>query len=105
MSEIKTICVYCGSGPGADPAFVEAARKFGKILAEDRVSLVFGGGSVGLMGALANAVLDYGGHVTGIIPEFLTAREHAFTRAPEILVTADMHERKRLMFDRADAFV
>jgi uncharacterized protein (TIGR00730 family) len=105
MSEIRSICVYCGSGPGADPGFVEAARKFGQILAENRIGLVFGGGSIGLMGALANAVLDHGGHVTGIIPEFLTARERAFTRAPEIIVTADMHARKRLMFERADAFV
>jgi uncharacterized protein (TIGR00730 family) len=105
MSEIRSICVYCGSGPGADPGFVEAARKFGQILAENHIGLVFGGGSIGLMGSLANSVLDHGGHVTGIIPEFLTARERAFTRAPEIVVTADMHARKRLMFERADAFV
>jgi uncharacterized protein (TIGR00730 family) len=105
MSEIRTICVYCGSGAGADPSFVEAARRFGKLLAENHIGLVYGGGSVGLMGELANSVLDHGGHVTGIIPEFLTARERAFTRAPEIIVTADMHERKRLMFERADAFV
>jgi uncharacterized protein (TIGR00730 family) len=105
MSEIKTICVYCGSGPGADPEFVEAARKLGRLLAENRIGLVYGGGSIGLMGALANSVLDHGGHVTGIIPEFLTLRERAFTRAPEIVVTGDMHERKRQMFERADAFV
>jgi hypothetical protein len=105
MSEIKTICVYCGSGPGADPDFVEAARKLGRLLAENRIGLVYGGGSIGLMGALANSVLDHGGHVTGIIPEFLTLRERAFTRAPEIVVTGDMHERKRQMFERADAFV
>jgi uncharacterized protein (TIGR00730 family) len=105
MSEIKCICVYCGSGPGADPSFVEAAREFGQILAENHIALVFGGGSIGLMGAVANSVLDHGGHVTGIIPEFLTARERAFTRAPEIVVTRDMHERKRVMFERADAFV
>jgi uncharacterized protein (TIGR00730 family) len=105
MSEIRTICVYCGSGPGSDPAFVKAARDFGRILAEDGVRLVYGGGSLGLMGALANAVLDHGGQVTGIIPEFLTERERKLTRAQEIIVTRDMHERKRLMFDRADAFV
>jgi uncharacterized protein (TIGR00730 family) len=105
MSEIKTICVYCGSGPGADPCFVEAARDFGQVLAENHIGLVFGGGSIGLMGAVANSVLDHGGHVTGIIPEFLTARERAFARAPEIVVTRDMHERKRVMFERADAFV
>jgi uncharacterized protein (TIGR00730 family) len=105
MSEIRTICVYCGSGPGTDPAFVKAARDFGRILAENRVRLIYGGGSLGLMGALANTVLDHGGEVTGIIPEFLTERERKLTRAQEIIVTRDMHERKRLMFDRAEAFV
>jgi uncharacterized protein (TIGR00730 family) len=105
MSVIHTICVYCGSGPGTDPAFVKAARDFGRILAENRVRLIYGGGSLGLMGALANTVLDHGGEVTGIIPEFLTERERKLTRAQEIIVTRDMHERKRLMFDRAEAFV
>ena len=105
MSAIRTVCVYCGSGPGTDPAFVAAARTLGKILAENGVRLVFGGGSLGLMGALANSVLDHGGDVTGVIPEFLTAREHKLTRAQEVIVTRDMHERKRIMFERADAFV
>jgi len=105
MSKIRNICVYCGSGPGTDPAFAEAARRFGRILAEHRVGLVYGGGSRGLMGALATAVLDHGGRVTGIIPEFLTGREQVLSRAQEVIVTADMHERKRLMFERADAFV
>jgi uncharacterized protein (TIGR00730 family) len=105
MSVIRTICVYCGSGPGTDPAFVQAARDFGQILAINRVRLVYGGGSLGLMGAVANAVLDHGGEVTGIIPEFLTDREKKLTRAQEIIVTRDMHERKRAMFERADAFV
>jgi uncharacterized protein (TIGR00730 family) len=102
---IRTVCVYCGSAPGADPAFAEAARKFGKILAERRVGLVYGGGSLGLMGALAGSVLDHGGRVTGVIPEFLTDREHVMARAQEVIVTSDMHERKRVMFERADAFV
>ena len=75
MSKINALCVYCGSSPGTDPAFVAAARSFGKILAENHVRLVYGGGSVGLMGAVADAVLDHGGDVTGIIPEFLTKRE------------------------------
>ncbi len=105
MSEIKSICVYCGSGPGAKPAFMEAAEEFGRILAENRIRLVYGGGSVGLMGALAESVLDHGGQVTGIIPKFLTEREHVLREAQEIIVTRDMHERKQLMFDRADAFV
>jgi uncharacterized protein (TIGR00730 family) len=105
MTTIRTICVYCGSSPGNDPAFVEAARTFGKILAQNRVRLVYGGGSLGLMGALATAVLDHGGEVTGVIPEFLMTRERKLTRAQEIIVTRDMHERKRVMFERADAFV
>jgi uncharacterized protein (TIGR00730 family) len=105
MSEINTICVYCGSGPGADPNFVEAALRFGRIMAENGIALVFGGGSVGLMGAVASSVLENGGEVIGIIPEFLSAREHAFKHATELIVTHDLHERKRLMFERADAFV
>jgi hypothetical protein len=105
MSTIRTICVYCGSGPGADPAFIDAARDFGKIMAREGVGLVYGGGSRGLMGATANAVLDNGGHVTGIIPEFLQDREHTLKRAQEVIITADMHVRKQTMFDRADAFV
>ena len=69
MSKIRTVCVYCGSGPGNHPAFIAAARKFGRILAENHIRLVYGGGSVGLMGALAKSVLEHGGEVTGIIPD------------------------------------
>ena len=105
MGTIRTICVYCGSGPGTDPAFVEAARTLGRHMAESRVGLVYGGGSLGLMGAVADSVLEHGGTVTGIIPEFLTGREQVLARAQEVIVTRDMHERKRLMFERADAFV
>jgi uncharacterized protein (TIGR00730 family) len=105
MNKIKTVCVYCGSGPGTNPRFIEAAAAFGKILAENGIRLVYGGGSMGLMGAVANSVLDHGGSVTGIIPDFLTSRESALARAQELVVTPDMHERKRLMFERSDAFV
>ena len=105
MSKIKTVCVYCGSGPGNDPRFVEAAIAFGKALAENGIRLVYGGGSIGLMGAVATSVLDHGGSVTGIIPDFLTIRENALHRVQEMIVTPDMHERKRLMFERSDAFV
>jgi uncharacterized protein (TIGR00730 family) len=105
MSTLKSICVYCGSGPGTNPIFVQAARTFGRILAENRIRLVYGGGSIGLMGAVAESVVDHGGQVTGIIPDFLTAREFMFQRAQEMVVTRDMHERKRMMFERADAFV
>ncbi len=104
MSDLKRICVYCGSGPGSDPAFVTAARAFGAILAGNGIGLVYGGGSVGLMGELANAVLDRGGQVLGIIPTFLENREHSNMRG-EVIVTRDMHERKQRMFDEADAFV
>jgi uncharacterized protein (TIGR00730 family) len=105
MIIIKTVCVYCGSGAGTNPRFIEAATALGKIFAENDIRLVFGGGSVGMMGAVASAVLDHGGSVTGIIPDFLTTREHALNRVQETIVTPDMHERKRLMFERSDAFV
>ena len=105
MNEIKTVCVYCGSGSGSNPRFVEAAIALGKVFAENNIRLVYGGGSVGLMGAVAKSVLDHGGSVTGIIPDFLRARENSLTRIQEMIVTPDMHERKRLMFERSDAFV
>jgi uncharacterized protein (TIGR00730 family) len=105
MNQIKTVCVYCGSGPGSNPRFVEAAIGLGKTFAENNIRLVYGGGSVGLMGAVAKSTLEHGGSVTGIIPDFLKARENALTRVQEMIVTPDMHERKRLMFERSDAFV
>jgi uncharacterized protein (TIGR00730 family) len=105
MNKVKTVCVYCGSGPGTNPRFIEAAVALGKALADSAIRLVYGGGSIGLMGALATSVLDHGGAVTGIIPDFLTSRENALSRVQEMIVTPDMHERKRLMFERSDAFV
>ena len=105
MNKIKTVCVYCGSGPGTNPRFVEAAIALGKALAENGIRLVYGGGSIGLMGAIATSVLDHGGTVTGIIPDFLPSRENVLKRVQELVVTPDMHERKRLMFERSDAFV
>jgi uncharacterized protein (TIGR00730 family) len=103
--KIQKICVYCGSGAGTDPAFVQAAREFGEVLAQNRIGLVYGGGAVGMMGEVAMAVLKRGGDVTGIIPDFLMAREHALRGAQGLIVTRDMHERKRKMFELADAFV
>ncbi|MCL2715941.1 MAG: TIGR00730 family Rossman fold protein [Alphaproteobacteria bacterium] len=100
-----TVCVYCGSSAGSSPRFVEAARSFGRILAERGIRLVYGGGNVGLMGALATSALDHGGQVTGIIPQFLVQSEHALMEVQDLIVTPDMHERKRLMFERSDAFV
>src|SRR5580698_6372773 len=105
MTTIKTVCVYCGSGPGTNPRFMESAKALGKALAEGGIRLVYGGGSVGMMGAVATSVLDHGGMVTGIIPGFLTAKENALKRVQEMIVTPDMHERKRLMFEHSDAFV
>lgn len=102
---LRTVCVYCGSSPGADPVYLEAARKLGTLLARASVGLVYGGGSRGLMGAVANAALAEGGSVTGIIPSFLTEREGMIDDVQTHLVVPDMHTRKRIMFERADAFV
>lgn len=105
MKDIKRICVYCGSGPGRNPKFQEAAILFGKILARSGIGLVYGGGTIGLMGAIAKAVVDDGGEVIGVIPNFLAAREVAKRDVSELVLTEDMHERKRIMFERSDAFV
>ncbi len=112
MSEQKTpirsVCVYCGSQPGRDPAFMEAGRNFGRTLAENNLRLVYGGGTKGIMGAVAAGVLSAGGHVTGIIPEFLVdmeATRHSLGQLNELIITKDMHERKHAMFERSDAFV
>jgi uncharacterized protein (TIGR00730 family) len=105
MREINSICVYCGSGSGADPAFSAAARKLGRMLAKANIRLVYGGGRIGLMGEVARSVLQAGGKVTGIIPEFLKARELMLPDAQELHVVEDMHARKRMMFDKADAFI
>jgi uncharacterized protein (TIGR00730 family) len=102
---IRSICVFCGSGSGTDPAFAQGALDLGRLMAEAGIGLVYGGGSNGLMGIVARSVLDHGGHVTGIIPDFLKSREMMLEDAQEMIVTRDMHERKMLMFERADAFV
>src|SRR5262249_3858980 len=103
--EIRNICVYCGSNPGRDPAYAEAAQELGRRMAEAGIGLVYGGGGLGLMGEIARAVLAGGGRVTGIIPSFLSERERMLRDVTELVVVADMHERKRLMFERSDAFV
>src|ERR1041384_7331112 len=99
MNTIKRICVYCGSGPGTDPAYVEAALEFGEILAKNKIELIYGGGAVGIMGAIAEGVRKHGGKVIGIIPEFLVEREHALNHSQGLIVTKDLHERKRRMFE------
>lgn len=105
MAPSQKLCVYCGSGNGRNPAYVVAARALGKAMAAADIGLVYGGGSLGLMGEVARAVLAEGGHVTGIIPEFLASRERMLTQVNELIVTADMHERKMTMFARASGFV
>ncbi|MEI6572692.1 MAG: TIGR00730 family Rossman fold protein [Alphaproteobacteria bacterium] len=105
MKNPLSICVYCGSGFGTDPAFKIAANELGKSMAEAGARLVYGGGNVGLMGAVAKSVKDHGGTVTGIIPQFLKSREIMFEEADENIVVDDMHTRKRLMFEKSDAFV
>lgn len=101
----RNFCVYCGSGGGRNPIYLEAARTLGRSLAQSGTGLVYGGGSLGLMGEIARSVLDHGGQVTGIIPAFLTAKEKMLTDVQELVVTEDMHQRKMLMFQKSDAFV
>ncbi len=105
MARIESVCVYCGSSPGSDPLFMEEARRFGGLLARHGIRLVYGGGGVGLMGEMAGEAVRQGGAVTGIIPGFLVSRERALPYEYDLVVVEDMHERKRLMFERADAFV
>jgi uncharacterized protein (TIGR00730 family) len=105
LPSIQGVCVYCGSGKGLSPAYAIAARKLGKALADHNIRLVYGGGSLGLMGEVARAALGAGGKVTGIIPEFLVAREMMLKDVDELIIVENMHVRKQLMFDRADAFV
>jgi hypothetical protein len=99
------ICVYCGASNGSDPAHLAAAMTLGAAIAGGGHRLVYGGGNAGLMGAVAEACRLGGGHVTGIIPDFLVKREMLNERADEVIVTKDMHERKMQMFNRSDAFV
>lgn len=105
MSAIASICVYCGSGEGNNPAYLNAAKVLGGDLAQAGIKLVYGGGSAGLMGATADATIAAGGKVLGIIPQFLVDRERAHNSLTELVITADMHERKWAMFENADAFV
>lgn len=102
---MNNICVYCGSGSGHNPIYAEAARILGRALAEANIGLVYGGGSLGLMGEISQEVLRHGGRVTGIIPEFLGKREKMLEDVQELIVTHSMHERKQIMFEKSDAFV
>ncbi|KGF66813.1 lysine decarboxylase [Hoeflea sp. BAL378] len=105
---IKSICVYCGSQQGRNPAYRAAAQVLGRAMAENGIDLVYGGGTKGIMGAVADAVMSAGGKAIGIIPEFLMDKEasrHSLGQLSELHVTNDMHERKHMMFERSDAFV
>jgi uncharacterized protein (TIGR00730 family) len=103
-SPLRSVCVFCGSSNAADPAFLDAAAAFGRILAAAGLRLVYGGGGVGLMGACAKAAHEAGGEVLGIMPAFLQRREVVYDDVETVIVTS-MHERKRRMFDESDAFV
>ena len=104
MPPISRLCVYCGSAGAVDGRYREAARELGECLAGAGIELVFGGGRIGLMGILADAVLAAGGRVVGVIPERLRDAELAHQGASELVITASMHDRKRVMAERADAF-
>jgi uncharacterized protein (TIGR00730 family) len=101
----RRICVFCGSNSGIDPAYRSAALALGQILAERAIELVYGGGNIGLMGVLADTVLQRGGRVIGVIPESLMAKEVGHTGLTELRIVNSMHERKALMADLSDAFI
>lgn len=103
--KIRTVCVYCGASPGRRAAYSDAARALAAALVERGIGLVYGGGRVGLMGAIADAVLGAGGHVTGVIPRALATKEVAHDALSELIVTESMHTRKTIMADRADVFI
>ncbi len=105
MKDLHLLCVFCGSRPGTNPAHAEAARDVGRALVSQGLGLVYGGGRVGLMGLLADSVLDAGGHVLGVIPEALSDREIAHQGISELVVVPSMHARKALMAERACGFL
>jgi uncharacterized protein (TIGR00730 family) len=102
---MKRIAVYCGSNPGKNPAYLLAAQALGALLAREKIELVYGGGGVGLMGAVANGALENGGHVIGVIPEKLVIKEAIHHRLPDQRIVKTMHERKALMAELADGFI
>jgi uncharacterized protein (TIGR00730 family) len=105
MHKWNRICVFCGSNSGSRSAYTKAAVDLGRWLAQEKLSLVYGGGRVGLMGSIADAVLEEGGEVIGVIPESLVRREVAHTGLTDLRVVQNMHERKALMAELSDAFV
>lgn len=105
MRNLKSICVYCGSSNDGPSGHRTAAREFGRMLGREKIDLVYGGGRVGLMGAVADGAIEAGGHVVGIIPEHLMRAEVGHGQVSELHVVASMHVRKAMMFERSDAFV
>jgi uncharacterized protein (TIGR00730 family) len=104
-ARLSSVCVFCGSAPGRDPRFVQTARDTGALLARRGLTLVYGGGHIGMMGALADAALAAGGRVIGVIPRQLMRPEVAHPSLSELIVVDSMHQRKQLMADRADGFL
>ena len=102
---LNRVCVFCGTNPGSRPEYGAAARQLGELLAADGIELVYGGASVGIMGELADAVQEHGGHVTGVIPQQLVEKEVAHTGIRNLIVVASMHQRKAQMADMSDGFV
>ena len=105
MESLQTIAVFCGSSVGQDPEYREAAAELGQLLGERRIGLVYGGANVGLMGAIANAVLEHGGHVTGVIPESLKEKELGHPGLSKLYIVASMHERKAMMERLSQGFI
>ncbi|HPG34133.1 MAG: TIGR00730 family Rossman fold protein [Lentimicrobium sp.] len=105
MRKIESICVFCGSSPGADVAFTEAARELGRLLGQKKITLVYGGSNIGLMRAIADACLAEGGHVIGVMPQGLIDREVAYTNLKEFHVVESMSIRKEKMAELSDAFI
>jgi uncharacterized protein (TIGR00730 family) len=101
----KRICVFCGSSPGARPGYAEAAKSLARYLAANKITVVYGGGNVGLMGTLADTTLEAGGEIIGVIPQALLNREVSYSRIPDLRVVGSMHERKAMMAELSDAFI
>lgn len=105
MSRVKSVCVFCGSRTGQSPEYALAATEVGSLLAKSRIRLVFGGGHIGLMGVVADAVLAHGGEATGVIPESLATKELAHSGVADMRIVDSMHTRKALMAELSDAFI
>jgi uncharacterized protein (TIGR00730 family) len=102
---MKSICVYCGSSTGVNDNYRRAARELGRVLVENNLSLVYGGGNIGLMGVVADSVLECGGKVIGVIPQFLFDKKVAHTDLTELIIVSTMHERKMVMQEKSDGFI